>query len=295
MKSKIVFLFSTIVFISCNLQINQNQGEKILFMSKRDGNFEIYRMNDDGSNPVNLTNNQKTDFWASSYKDKIYFYSERTGNKQIFTMDFDGNNVINISNNNYNDRLPNISNDGKNLLFLSDRDEKNGELYLMNVETLETKRITNNNAFEDVAFFGKNNNEIVFTREVEKKENEPFNGEIFTKNLKTGKEKRLTNRMGYDGGAQYSPDFKKIAFYGKSEKGFYDIFIMNADGSELVNLTNDEEEDYSPSWSKDGKRIAFTSGNSKNYEVFVIDINTLQKVNLTNHPSRDESPFYILH
>jgi TolB protein len=46
-----------------------------------------------------------------------------------------------------------------------------------------------------------------------------------------------------------------------------DIYIMAIDGSGIVNITNDEIEDYSPSWSPDGNWISFTSGNASNYDI----------------------------
>lgn len=67
---------------------------------------------------------------------------------------------------------------------------------------------------------------------------------------------------------------------------------MNTDGSKVMNLTKDPLEDYSPSWSPDGKWIAYTSGNSKNYDVWLIHIETLIKTRLTTQPKRDESPVW---
>ncbi|MBK6642745.1 MAG: PD40 domain-containing protein [Bacteroidetes bacterium] len=45
---------------------------------------------------------------------------------------------------------------------------------------------------------------------------------------------------------------------------------MNADGSNIENLTMDAAEDYSPDWSPDGEWIAYTSGTSAQYDVWII-------------------------
>jgi len=47
-----------------------------------------------------------------------------------------------------------------------------------------------------------------------------------------------------------------IAYYAYND-GQADIYVINLDGSELTNLTNDSAEDWAPRWSPDGSLIAF--------------------------------------
>ena len=56
----------------------------------------------------------------------------------------------------------------------------------------------------------------------------------------------------------FSPDGKQIVFTGQVG-GFSDLFIINADGSDLRRLTNDKYADLLPTWSPDGKTIAFST------------------------------------
>lgn len=73
----------------------------------------------------------------------------------------------------------------------------------------------------------------------------------------------------------FSPDGTKIAFTGRGFGGvFGDIFIMNTDGSGLVNVTNSEELEESPSWSPDGTQIIFRQESTSYKDLGIFVINT---------------------
>lgn len=82
--------------------------EKIAFVSQRDGNREIYAVNADGSNPVNLTNNIGSDEEPAFSRNgaKIAFRSTRDGVNEIYVMNADGSNQANLTNNPAYDEEP---------------------------------------------------------------------------------------------------------------------------------------------------------------------------------------------
>ena len=72
-----------------------------------------------------------------------------------------------------------------------------------------------------------------------------------------------------------------------------DIYVMNADGSDLVRLTDDVRSDANPAWSPKGDRIAFESNRDGRPEIYVMDADRSNPVRLTNFPA-EFSPSNIL-
>jgi len=102
--------------------------------------------------------------------------------------------------------------------------------------------------------------------------------DLYIMDLKTGKEKRVTNTLGYDGGAWFSPDGKKIIWRASRPKteaevkeykellaqGLVaptnmEVFVANADGSNVKQVTSFGNANWAPSYMPDSKRIIFAS------------------------------------
>src|SRR5262244_1997322 len=87
-------------------------GLKILFVTGRNGNFDVYEMNADGTGQRNLTaDNTNADIWPIWSPDgaKIAFVRNTEGKEQIFVMDADGGNLMPVTNNAVNNSAPSWS------------------------------------------------------------------------------------------------------------------------------------------------------------------------------------------
>ncbi|MBZ0097889.1 MAG: hypothetical protein K8F30_02335, partial [Taibaiella sp.] len=72
--------------------------------------------------------------------------------------------------------------------------------------------------------------------------------------------------------------------------GNNEIYVVNADGTQQRNLTNNSANDFDPVWSPDGEKIAFMSDRSGNSEIYVMDADGGNLRNLTNSPANDRLP-----
>ena len=81
----------------------------------------------------------------------------------------------------------------------------------------------------------------------------------------------------------------RIAFRSKVSTDF-EIFVMNADGTEVRLLTENYDWDFDPAWSPDGERIAFASDSDGDWEIFVMNADGTEARQLTDNDDYDSSP-----
>lgn len=98
---------------------------------------------------------------------------------------------------------------------------------------------------------------------------------------------------GADHNPIWSHDGTKIVFERIYTDGNREIYVMNADGSNTVNLTQSSATDERPVWLPDGSKIAFVSYRDGNSEIYVMNTDGSNPVNLTQNPGRDFQPSLV--
>jgi TolB protein len=234
-------------------------GRKIAFAAEKDGNWDIYYMNADGTEITRLTTHPAEDVYPSWSPDgsMIAFNSERSGSSQIWrtnVTDGDGKdawgyNLTQLTKDTPHKRVNNFhswSPNGLWLAFEADRDRDDPEIYLAN------------------AVDGTNQQRLTFTRAL-------------------------------DEVPSWSPDSKKILFssdmHDEPQSRNYDIYIMDIDGSNLRRLTKTDGAASNPSMSPDGSKIAFDLSMGEKSEIFIIERDGSKPVCLGKGSDPAWSPF----
>jgi TolB protein len=257
---------------------------KIAFASDRDGDFEIYVMNPDGSGVTQLTFNSALDFAPAWSPDgtQIAFLSDRDGNNEIYVMNADGSGQSRLTNNPSSDFAPQWSPDGTKIVFGSERVGVVPEVYVMNADGSGQTNLTNNPADDQGGNWSPDGTKIMFIS------NRDGNWELYVMNPDGSSQTRLTTNSWDDADADWSPDGTKIVTMSDRD-GNWELYGMNADGTGLTRLTNNLFTDFNPSWSPDGTKIAFTRHQDGNYEIYVMNADGTGQTNLTNNPAGDDS------
>jgi len=114
--------------------------------------------------------------------------------------------------------------------------------------------------------------------------------DLYLQEFGSGQITRLTQGDSNNLAGPFSPNGKKIVFTGSGLTDSY-VGVMNADGSDPVNLTNlPDVSDGFPAWSPDGSQIAFTSRRDGNNELYLMDPYGHNLKRLTNNTFDDYAP-----
>jgi TolB protein len=120
--------------------------------------------------------------------------------------------------------------------------------------------------------------------------------EIYTINPGGGGKTQITHNNKADYDPDYSPDGKRIVYEGSDtfgdldvDKAESDIYTIKAGGGDKTHVTNtDKVDEFEPSYSPDGKKIAYTLYKGNAIEIYTIDVGGGGKTNLTNTDNVDE-------
>lgn len=233
--------------------------KRLVFVSNRDGDPEIYSINIDGTDVRRLTSSPKIDAHPSFSPDgtQILFGSERENeNGDLYVMNSDGTGVTKVlgwDKSNETACPGSWSPDGTQIAFYSDRNGKD-DIYRVSAETVRPKIVVSDPDSDlRLAAYSPDGRKIVYSRGLDDK-----TGELRILDLEKQRATLLRKTEFSTISARWSPDGNWIAFSDRAG-GNSEVFRIRPDGTSLQNLTNQPSLDYGSSVSPDGSRLVFIS------------------------------------
>ncbi len=223
---------------------------KLLFVSNRSGNKEIYMSDYDGANTSRVTRNGSINLsprWAPDGR-KILYVSYKRGNPALYMLNLLTGGETVVSNRPGINIAGRLSPDGTKIaLTLSGR--KSPELHVIDLVTGADARLTDNYAIDVSPTWSPDGKKVAFVSDIS------GNPHIFVIDLATRDIKRLTYNGVYNASPAWSPDGKFIA-WSRRDNGIFQIWIMRPDGGAQTQLTF-TGNNTGPSWSPDGRYIIY--------------------------------------
>ncbi|MFA6109205.1 MAG: leucine-rich repeat domain-containing protein [Candidatus Latescibacterota bacterium] len=266
-------------------------GWRIAFLTDRDGNWEIYSMQEDGSDPVNVTNSpwdESTYTWSpdgtqialtSSQLERASRYST------VYMLDLLSGVRRALVQGKDNPAYPSWLPDGRRLAIGY---AGGGVMVLFDTIELRADTLQWSGWYPTWSPDGTrvaclSNEGASVTRGMDA---------LWVRDADGTGARFLANGAHWSWPA-WSPDGTRIAFAGRQDGSDLEILVAEADGSQVRRLTHHPDADSSPTWSPDGTRIAYVSSGTADPEIWVMAADGSDPTNLTRNPAIDAEPRWV--
>ena len=180
---------------------------------------------------------------------------------EIYVANADGSDLTRLTDNRASDDILHWTPDGTRLSFRSNRD---GEvaLYTMNADGSDAHQIIPEGWSADSHDWSADGSQLVFVGSDGREDGHGCRGDHEIQVMQTGDGSvtALTDDEWYEQSPIWSPDGSRIAFSASDQSDYaWEIFTMNADGSDMHRVTDFRGYDAGPVWSPDGSMLVFTS------------------------------------
>lgn len=272
--------------------------DRIVFERRLNTNtWDIFLMNADGSFPRNLTNgpeNKKNLEPAISPDGKrMVFSSDRAGFLfELYVMELGGLRTVrqithDIS---YINHSPKWSPDGSHIVYAQCGPSRTMcDIVLINADGTNPTPICNSPQDDDGPRFSPDGTQIIFAS------NRGGNYDIYRCNVNGLNVQQLAINPANDTWPTWSPDGERIVFSSMRNGSNYDLYTMNADGSNVLRLTQGNGmHNIQAVFSSDGRRLAWMRPfGSNTYEIVEAPIEAMNPPRrLTLNTIHDVSPDY---
>jgi TolB protein len=245
----------------------------------------------------------------------------------IFRMSVEGNQALQLSSGKGVTTCAFIAPDGKSIVYASTHlggddcppkpDHSRGyvwalyneyDIFAANPDGSNLRQLTNTPGYDAEGVFSPQGDKIIFTSVRD------GDLELYTMNPDGTEQTRITNTPGYDGGAFFSADGKKIVWRASRPEGEelqeyhallkeglirpskLDIYIADADGSNVERLTDNGKANFGPYWHPSGDYIVFASNmnapRGRNFDLYIVDVTTKEIEQITFNETFDGFPMF---
>jgi TolB protein len=253
-------------------------GEQLVFESSRDGDWELFIIDRDGSSEEQLTINNYEDRNPSWHPngDKILFESNRSGNFSLYVLNLYDRSVepITLEDFHYEPTTARYSPDGKYIAFSADAEpgEAALNLYKTSAEGGKVEQLTTAAYRSFYGAWSPDSQQLVF---FSRRDTRGEQDELYIMNIDEPDSlaKRISTYPENDFCPHWSADGSRLVFSRSIPDDRPELFISNTDGTGVRQLTfTPQLGETQAVWSPDGKSIAYAGYRNGSYQICTLAI-----------------------
>jgi TolB protein len=241
-------------------------GSKIAFVVKKRGQSQVFAMDFDGANPYSVSRNKSINLlpaWSRS-GGQLAFTSYMRGNPDVYVVGAGGGRPRKLSAQRGMNTGAAWSPDGSKLAITLSKDG-NPEIYVISaIDGAILRRLTSDKAIDTSPAWSPDGSEIAF---VSDREGGP---QVFVVPASGGAARRVSFNGSYNTTPSWSPKKgTRVIAYTTRDGGHYDIVTVDLDSKKLTRITQGEGNNEEPSFSPNGRAIAFASSRGGGSGVYI--------------------------
>jgi TolB protein len=280
----------TIVIIQSLSCLAFAQG-KIAYSHMTDGYWQIWVMDDDGSNKRQVTtsdSDKRTPMWLNKNQQIMF----RDHNGRLYTINLNGTNEKRVLENLKNINNPFYCPSTNKIVFVSFGDFSSdiSEIWLSDLEGKNPKLLTKDKHLKYQPAVSLDGKWVVYVK-INREKN---SHDLWLYDV----EKNENRQLIYFGGRQSSPAFsrdaKEIIFSSNHRQGNYEVYKLGITSNQLTPLTNNPDLDIYPRYSPDNSKIVFVSNRNGNQQIWTMDSDGNDLKELTNDDIESIDPVFSL-
>ena len=218
---------------------------------------------------------------------RIAFSRDQTGSKEIYTMAYDGEDLRTITANRGLNKFPRWSTDNTKLAFVTNLPGSNQwQLWLQDLAGGRVVLDTPSH-YVSAPAISPEGNRLVYSSRQESQ----IDSDLFVANISGQGRRNITNHPAIDTSPTWSPSGQQIAFISDRSRT-PQLWMMEADGSNLRRLVEEGGHCDNPSWSPDGRYIVYSwqAPRQWKHDIYIVEVASGRIFQLTSRLGSNESP-----